>query len=112
MQHPNQHGVYKPDTTIEFARRRRSYVQARIALCDDGRYRFGLTIHTSYSGRSSPISQHSPGYATCRLGEEAALAEALTSFPKPFPGDPAAVRAELAALAADLRAQHLQPSLF
>jgi hypothetical protein len=111
MQEPNSHGVYEPQTIIELARWGRSYVHAMIAQCEDGLYRFALTIHTSYVGRSGPITAHTDGFATARAAEDAALFDALAQFPKPFSGDPQSVHIELAALRGILEERRRQPML-
>jgi hypothetical protein len=112
MQHPNEHGVYAPEVTMELARAGQTYVRVAIAQCNDGRHRFALSIHTSYQGNCGPITRQGPGYASAREAEDAALADAVTRLPKPFASEPASFHAEVAALRNQLESRLRQPSLF
>jgi hypothetical protein len=50
MQEPNQYGVYGSEIVEELVRRGRSYAAISLCQCEDGLYRFALSLHSSHLG--------------------------------------------------------------
>ena len=112
MSHPNENGVY-PATSAEIvARHGRSFAEIRFAYCDDGRYRYSLSVQYSYGGFGGPISERGLSYVTLAEARSAALQELLSRWPTWHTAEPASIHDELRRMREQVAAQLRQPSLF
>jgi hypothetical protein len=112
MKTPNEYGVYEPDTVEEMARCGRSYAAVRLCQCEDGLYRYGLTLHYTYGGFGGSISDRCKGFGTCGEARDAATTDLLRRFPKAWASEPQSVHDELRDLKAQIERRFRQPSLF
>lgn len=112
VSHPNQHGVLPEGHRETIAQRGRFHATIRIALCEDGRFRYGLDMMYSYGGFSFPISIDDGSFDSLVSAREAAIETLLRHFPQPFHCDPASVHAELRDLREQVEGCLRQPSLF
>lgn len=109
---PNEHGVINAACRERVARHGRAYAAVRLALCEDGLYRYGVEMHYSYGGFSTPISIHAQGFVTLDAARTAALEQLLRHWHMPFSSDPQSVHQELHRLREQVEVQLRQPSLF
>jgi len=109
---PNEHGVLPEGHRETLAQRGRSHATIRIALCDDGLFRYGLDMMYSYGGFGFPISIDGEGFSSLAVARTAAIEAMLRQWHTPFPSDPASVQAELQELRAQVENHLRQPSLF
>ncbi len=108
---PNAHGVYPVQSREILATHgERSHAAVELCYCDDGLYRYGLSLMYSYGGLAFPVCGE--GFATERAALEAGTSALLERFPNAHPQEPDSVHAELADLRAQVRAKFAQPSLF
>jgi len=112
VSHPNQHGVLPEGHREIIAQRGRSHATIRIALCEDGRFRYGLDMMYSYGGFCFPITIDDESFSSLASARDAAIEAMLRRFPQPFHSEPASVHAELRDLREQVTAHLLQPSLF
>lgn len=109
---PNSNGVLPEGHREIVAQRGRSHATIRIALCEDGRFRYGLDMMYSYGGFSFPITIDDESYDSLASTRQAAIEALLRRFPQPFHSEPASVHAELRDLREQVTAHLRQPSLF
>lgn len=109
---PNEHGVLIEGHREIVAQRGRSHATIRIALCEDGRFRYGLDMMYSYGGFSFPIRIDDDSYESLASARDAAIEALLNRFPQAFHSEPASVHAELSDLREQVTARLRQPSLF
>ncbi|MCC7390173.1 MAG: hypothetical protein IT431_15550 [Phycisphaerales bacterium] len=109
---PNEHGVLEAGRREVVACHGRAYVAIKLALCDDGMYRFGVEMMYTSGGLFSPIIINDPGYPTPDAARKAAMDGLLRSWHSPFPSDPECTRRELAEMRREIAALLQQPSLF
>lgn len=109
---PNPHGVLPEGHHEIIAQRGRSHATIRIALCEDGRFRYGLDMMYSYGGFSFPITIDGESFDSLAATRHAAIETLLHRFPKAFHSEPASVHAELRDLHEQVIAHLRQPSLF
>jgi len=109
---PNVNGVLAPSHTEIVARQGRSYAAINLALAEDGRYRYAVSLSYSYGGFGGPICDDDEGYADVRSAKEAALAELLRRWHQPYPSDPQSVHDELRLMREQIERQLRQPTLF
>lgn len=112
VSHPNPHGVLPEGHREIVAQRGRSHATIRIALCEDGRFRYGLDMMYSYGGFSFPISIDDESFDSLASTRHAAIEALLRRFPQPFHSEPASVHAELRDLRGQVEGHLRQPSLF
>jgi len=112
VSHPNEHDVLPEGHSETLARHGRAHATITFALCEDGQFRYGLSMTYSYGGFSMPISGSCQGSPSIEAARSAAIEEMLSRWHSPFPSDPASVREELRRLREQLEAQLQQPSLF
>lgn len=110
--YPNDNGVY-PATSAEIvARHGRSFAEIRFAYCDDGHYRFSLSMQYSYGGYGGPISTSGPAYPSLAAARAAALESLIERWPTWHSAEPASVHEELRRMREQVTAQLSQPTLF
>ena len=108
----NEFGVY-PATSVEtVARHGRSFAEIRFAHCDDGRYRYSLSLQYSYGGYGGPISESGPSFQHLAEARAAALEELLSRWPTWHSAEPASIHEELRRMREQVAAQLSQPTLF
>ena len=112
LQKANEHGVYEADIIEELARRGRSDASIELCQCEDGFYRYALSMAYSYGGFCGPISDHGKGFDTLGAAKEAATQDLLQRFPKASANEPKSVHDELRELRAMIEQGFRQPSLF
>jgi hypothetical protein len=112
VSHPNEHGVLPEGHTETLARHGRAHVTITFALCDDGQFRYGLSMMYSHGGFSTPISGSCQGFSSIEAARTAAIERMLCRWHSPFPSDPASVHEELRKLREQLESHLRQPSLF
>ena len=105
------HDVYPATVTETVARQGRSFAEIRFALCDDGCYRFSLSLQYSYGGYGGPIFATVEPFASLDAARTAALEKLLADWPNHW-WDPASVHEELRRLRTQVEAKLTQPSLF
>jgi hypothetical protein len=107
---PNENGVYEPTHVEIVAACGRAHAEIRIALCDDGLYRFATAYEYSYGGALSPISEHGDDYPTLKAARVAAIDSLHRYWPKASPTAPASVHKELRDMRAQIEQRVEQPS--
>ena len=108
----NEHGVYARTSVEAAARHGRSFAEIRFAYCDDGQYRFALSVQYSYGGYGGPISASGPSYSTLPEARAAALEALLARWPTWHSAEPAHVHEELRLMREQVASQLRQPTLF
>ena len=109
---PNDNGVLDEGHRETLACFGRAHAKITFALCEDGQFRYGLSMTYSYGGFSMPISGSFQGFPSIEAARTAAIKAMLCRWQSPFPSDPASVREELRRLREQLEARLQQPSLF
>jgi hypothetical protein len=109
---PNENGVLAPGHTEIVARQGRSNAAVHLALAEDRRYRYAVSLSYSYGGFGGPIRDDDEGYADVRSAKEAALAELWRKWHRPYPSDPQSVHDELRLMGEQIERQLWQPTLF
>ncbi|MBX3436109.1 MAG: hypothetical protein KF861_01370 [Planctomycetaceae bacterium] len=109
---PNEHGVLSEGHRELLASRGRFHATIKIALCDDGRFRYGLDMMYSYGGFAFPISIHDESFDSLAKARAAAIEAMLNHWPEAFPSEPASVHNELRDLREQVEGHLRQPSLF
>lgn len=109
---PNQHGVLEVTVTETVARHGRSNAEIRFAFCEDGLYRYAISVLYSYGGFGGPIREGDPGFSTLDAARTTAFEELLRRCPRRFPSDPQSVHDELADMRRQIENRVRQPSLF
>jgi len=112
MQQPNENGVYEPEIVAEVARRGRAYASVEIAECQDGLYRYALSMMYSTGGFGEPITDHGKGWNSAQAAKEAGIVDLLKRWPKGWPSDPQSMHDELREMKASVEAVFSQPTLF
>ncbi len=108
----NACGVLETGHSECLARRGRAHATVSFALCDDGQFRYGLSMMYSYGGFLSPIRADGPAFRSLDAARTAAIQELLLSWHKPYPSDPVSVHHELRELREQVEGHLIQPSLF
>ncbi|OJW20398.1 MAG: hypothetical protein BGO51_08075 [Rhodospirillales bacterium 69-11] len=111
MNAPNENGCYAAEVIEELARLGCSYAAVKLCQCEDGLYRYALSLQYSYGGFGGPIFASSEGYATQREAVDAAIEELMVTFPKGL-NHPESMRNELRQLKAQIEQRFDQPTLF
>ena len=109
---PNEHGCLKVGCTEVVARLGHSSAEVNIALSDDGRYRYSVSVMYSYGGFCGPVTADGDGFADIQAAKTAGMEELLRRWPKPFPTEPSSVHHELRLMREQIESQLRQPSLF
>ena len=109
---PNENGCLDVGCTEMVARLGRSSAEVNIALGEDGRYRYSVSVVYSYGGFGSPISAEDDGFADMQTSKTAGMEDLLRRWPKPFPTDPSSVHDELRLMREQIESLLRQPSLF
>lgn len=112
MQTANEHGVYQAENIEEIARHERSYGIVEICHCEDGFYRYGVSLLYSYGGTASPITKNAKGYASYSAAKDAGGKELLQRFPTLWLSDPQSVHNELKIMREQIELYFRQPTLF
>lgn len=112
MSRLTEYDVYPATTPEVVARHGRSFAEIQFAYCDDGRFRFALSVQYSYGGYGGPIFAEAPSYSDMSSARVAALEAMLSDWPKAFASDPASVHEELRLMREQIASQLRQPSLF
>jgi hypothetical protein len=89
-----------------------STAEVNIAMGDDQRYRFGISLSYSYGGFGYAPASDAERYATYAQAMDAGLRALLDGWHTPFASDPASVHEELRQLREQVAARLQQPSLF
>jgi hypothetical protein len=108
----NDCGVLVDYITETVATAGRSTAEVRIAMGDDRRYRFGVSLSYSYGGFGFAPGADDESFATYTQARDAGLHALLKRWHTPFANDPASVHEELRTLREQLLARLQQPSLF
>jgi hypothetical protein len=108
----NACGVLETGHTECLARRGRAHATISFALCNDGKFRYGLNMMYSYGGFSSPIRADGSAFQSRIAARTAAIQEMLAAWHKPYPSDPVSVNHELRELREQAEGHLIQPSLF
>jgi hypothetical protein len=109
---PNRLGVLSAGSSETVARRGHSIATVDFAHCEDGQYRFGLTLLYSYGGFSSPIRCADQDFPTLDAARKAAWEEFLRRWPVAFASELQSVHNELAELRRQIKNRIRQPILF
>jgi len=112
VSYPNEYGILPEGLSETLARHGRAHATINIALCEDGQFRYGMSLMYSHGGFSSPISASCQGFPSIEAARAAAIERMLSRWHSPFPSDPASVHDELRHLREQLEAHLRQPSLF
>lgn len=109
---PNAHGCLAVGCTEVVAMLGRSCAEVNIALDEDGRYRYSVSMMYGYGGFGGPITTDGDGFADIQAAKTAGMEELLRRWPRPFPTDPSSVHNELRLMREQIESQLQQPSLF
>ena len=108
----NENGVYAKTSVEVVAQHGRSTAEIRFANCDDGQFRFGLSVQYSYGGFAGPIFDTAASFPSLAAARNTALETLLAKWPKPFASDPTSVHEELRLMRAQVVSHLSQPMLF
>lgn len=108
----NEYGVYARTIVEVVAQHGRSNAEIRFAYCDDGQYRFALSVHYSYGGFGAPVTDANGAWPSLSAARTAGLEALLAKWPKAFTSDPASVHQELRLMREQVASQLSQPTLF
>jgi hypothetical protein len=109
---PNENGCLAIGCIEGVAKLGRSSAQVNIALSEDGRYRYSVSVMYSYGGFGGPITADGDGYPNIHAATTAGTEELLRRWPRPFPTDPSSVHDELRLMREQIECRLTQPSLF
>jgi hypothetical protein len=109
---PNENGCLDIGCTEVVANLGRSSAEVNIALSEDGRYRYSVSVMYSYGGFGGPVTADGESFADIQAAKTAGMEELLRRWPKPFPTDPSSVHDELRLMREQIESQLRQPSLF
>ena len=112
VSHPNENGVLEAGQREIVARHGRGYAAIKIALCEDGMFRYGLDMNYSQGGFVCPITLADEGFSSVSEARLAAITALLRHWHSPFPSEPASVCDELRIMREHIEAHLAQPSLF
>jgi hypothetical protein len=106
----NDNGVFDEGYREIVAQCGRWYAAIKIAFCEDGLYRYGVSFIYSYGGFAGPVCSDSPGCASLQEARMMALEELLHRWHTPFPSDPQAAHDELRIMREQIERQLQQPT--
>lgn len=108
----NEHGVYTKTTVEIVAQHDRSSAEIRLAYCDDGQYRFALSVHYSYGGFGAPVTDANGAWPSLTAARMAGLEALLARWPTAFTSEPGSVHEELRSMREQVASRLSQPTLF
>ena len=108
----NDRGILTDYITETVATVGYSTAEVNIALGDDQRYRFGVSLSYSYGGFGFAPAADAEPYATYAEARDAGMQALLKHWHTPFASDPASVHEELRMLREQVLVRLRQPTLF
>jgi hypothetical protein len=109
---PNEYGCLEVGCTEVVTKLGPSSAEVNIALSEDGRYRYSVSVKYSYGGFGGPVTADGESFADVQAARTAGMEELLHRWPKALPTDPSSVHDELRLMREQIESQLQQPSLF
>jgi hypothetical protein len=109
---PNEYGAMNAGQREVVASHGRAFAAVKIALCEDGLYRFSVELNYSYGGFCGPVWIETEGYSSIAEARTAGLEDLLRRWHTPFPSEPTSVHTELRVMRDQIESQLCQRSLF